>query len=347
MRISIITVCLNAEKTVERTIQSVVHQNVDDLEYIIIDGKSEDGTIDIIKKYSNYITYWVSEPDNGIYHGMNKGIKKATGDVIGIINSDDWYEPDALKIVQGLFEDDEDIDILFGDLYMVNNGIKKEFHYSRASFITMWRQMAIGHPATFLRREVYEKIGMFDETYAIAGDYDLMFRCWNSRSTFAHAKAYLANFSTSGVSFVNTDLSLREMEQISVKYLDKAMFRECVRETGVDLGRGVYLWGDGYIGNLCRALLHHCYIKISGFFDNNEAKHGVKQGLCVKAFTGREAELNLQIIVTVESGYESIQKQINELDMNHDIVLIDYHSIWSLYEQKLIELNGICIEKSE
>ena len=92
-KVSIITVCLNSEKTLEQAIQSVISQTYKNIEYIIVDGASTDGTLDIISKYENKITKWVSEKDQGLYYAMNKGIDMATGDIVGIINSDDWYEP--------------------------------------------------------------------------------------------------------------------------------------------------------------------------------------------------------------------------------------------------------------
>ena len=103
MRISVITVCFNSKETLEQTIKSVVGQEYEDKEYIVIDGGSTDGTVDILKKYAEQIAFWLSEPDEGIYDAMNKGIKHATGDVIAFLNSDDWYEPDTLTRVAGYF----------------------------------------------------------------------------------------------------------------------------------------------------------------------------------------------------------------------------------------------------
>ena len=100
MKISIITVCLNSKRTIEQTIQSVIGQAHDNCEYIVIDGGSTDGTLEILKKYDGSISTIISEPDEGIYDAMNKGIALATGDIIGILNSDDWYEPGIFKLVE-------------------------------------------------------------------------------------------------------------------------------------------------------------------------------------------------------------------------------------------------------
>jgi len=125
MKISIITVCLNSEKTIEQTIQSVIEQKDEDLEYIIVDGRSVDKTLHIINKYKNNISLIISESDNGIYDAMNKGISLATGDVIGIINSDDWYEQGTFEGIRNCFLR-SDADVVYGKMNLVdeNGSIK-------------------------------------------------------------------------------------------------------------------------------------------------------------------------------------------------------------------------------
>mgnify|MGYP000302656355 FL=1 len=115
--ISVVTVSYNAIATIEQTILSVINQKYSAIEYIIIDGGSTDGTVDIIKKYEDKISYWVSERDNGIYDAMNKGIRHATGKIVGIINSDDWYEMDAFATVADLY-------LKKGDLYLYHGDIR-------------------------------------------------------------------------------------------------------------------------------------------------------------------------------------------------------------------------------
>ena len=113
--ISIITVCLNSEYTIEKTIQSVLKQNYDNIEYIVIDGNSNDRTLEIIKKYEGSIDLWISEKDGGIFNAINKGIKVCSGDIIGILNSDDLLTEDALSLVKKYFENDK-IDFVFGSV---------------------------------------------------------------------------------------------------------------------------------------------------------------------------------------------------------------------------------------
>lgn len=105
MKITVITVCLNSAETIEKTVKSVAAQECSELEYIVVDGGSTDGTLDILKKYKSAMDILVSEPDQGIFDAMNKGIGLSTGDVIAFLNSDDWYEKDALKIVEKAFDD--------------------------------------------------------------------------------------------------------------------------------------------------------------------------------------------------------------------------------------------------
>lgn len=127
LKISIITVCLNSVKTIEQTIRSVIMQDYDNLEYIIIDGGSTDGTMDIIRKYENYFSYWISEPDNGIYDAMNKSLKVCTGDVVAFLNSDDWYDNNVLKRVNSYFEEN-DVDIVSGKTYTVYGEVIKKIY---------------------------------------------------------------------------------------------------------------------------------------------------------------------------------------------------------------------------
>ena len=115
MKISVITVCFNSEKTIARTIESVINQHYSDLEYIIIDGGSKDKTVEIINKYRNELSYFISEPDQGISDAFNKGIRVASGDIIGIINSDDWYENGTFKLVNEMFLQNKEIEASAGD----------------------------------------------------------------------------------------------------------------------------------------------------------------------------------------------------------------------------------------
>jgi glycosyltransferase involved in cell wall biosynthesis len=183
MKISIITPTYNSAKTIEDTIQSIVVQNYPDLEYIIIDGGSTDNTKEIIFNYQNKIKIkYISEPDEGIYDAMNKGIKIATGDIIGILNSDDlYYDKNILQNIDNIFKSDKAIDAVYGDLiYVDRKDINKKTRYWKAGEYNEnklnWGWI-IPHPTFFVKKEIYEKKEkIFNTSFSIAGDYELILR---------------------------------------------------------------------------------------------------------------------------------------------------------------------------
>jgi len=180
MTISIITVVLNARLTIENTIESVLGQTYGNIEYIIIDGGSTDGTLDIVNKYKDKISKIVSEPDKGIYDGMNKGVKLASGDIIGILNADDIYDNRFVleTVVRAIAENNSDA--CYGDLVYVDrydtDKIKrcwKSCEYKEGLLKKGWIPP---HPTFFVKRSAYKDFGMFDINFPLAADYDLMFR---------------------------------------------------------------------------------------------------------------------------------------------------------------------------
>lgn len=174
MKISIVTAVRNNAAEIEETIQSVLGQDYPDVEYIIIDGASTDGTVEIIEKYRDRLAAFVSEPDTGIYNAMNKGIRLATGDVIGLINSGDSYFPGALSLVAASFGPEPGRRIFWGDVAYEFLGRVKGFRKNK---------LRIGafapHPSMFVPRQVYEEIGLYDESFRLLGDYDFMYRAVN------------------------------------------------------------------------------------------------------------------------------------------------------------------------
>ena len=166
--ISIITVVFNGEKYLEETIQSVINQTYSNVEYIIIDGGSTDGTLDIIKKYEDKIDYWVSEKDEGISDGFNKGIKLSKGKILGIINSDDEYIKNIFETISDIFKE-KDIDYLYGDMILEDEegNIIKEIKPDLKSK-SIYGGMPFGHPTLFIKRKLYDKYGYFNNNYKIA-----------------------------------------------------------------------------------------------------------------------------------------------------------------------------------
>ena len=178
--ISIITVSLNSERTIGQTIQSVLNQSYSNIEYIIVDGASSDTTVDIIKSYEKYffkkkyIFKWVSEPDKGIYDAFNKGLTFITGEYIGFLNSDDWYEPDGIQKIAEKFKPFPAIYCGHMNLYVEN--ITKPARLFKSRPDRLYQTMRLAHPATLVSHQIFNEIGNFSTEYKIAGDYDFFLR---------------------------------------------------------------------------------------------------------------------------------------------------------------------------
>ena len=174
--ISIITVVFNGSKTLEQTIVSVINQKYQNIEYIVIDGGSTDGTLDIIKKYENDITYWISEPDKGIYHAMNKGIEKAKGEIIGIINSDDWYEESAVENIVAKYIKYPHKKIFHGDRYDIDKEGKKYIRkFNPSKFKLLYYGMTYNHPSMFIHKELYKE-NLYNTNLIALSDYEFVLR---------------------------------------------------------------------------------------------------------------------------------------------------------------------------
>jgi glycosyltransferase involved in cell wall biosynthesis len=212
--ISVITVVFNGEKHLEQTIRSVLNQTYARVQYIIIDGGSTDQSLNIIKKYENDIYCWISEKDKGISDAFNKGIALATGEVIGIINADDWYEPSALERVAAEMGDS---DICFGDMQLWKNE-QKEF-IQKGNLDRLRKEMTINHPTIFVKAEMYKTHGGFDLRYRCAMDYDFMLRLVVKKSRFTYIPSVLANMRWGGVSDSSWKRGCRETLEIKNKYL--------------------------------------------------------------------------------------------------------------------------------
>jgi glycosyltransferase involved in cell wall biosynthesis len=204
-KVSIITVCFNSAKTIRDTIESVINQTYDNIEYIIIDGGSTDGTLDIIREYEPYIAKWVSEPDNGIYDAMNKGIKMATGDIIGIINSDDWYALDCISSIVHTFITDPKIDVVHGNIVICDEDGIMLYHIKSEVDIKkdLYKRMTVFHPTMFTKKAIYETEGLYHDKYLIAADYDLLFRVVRENYRIKNLDKELAFMRLGGISNSN------------------------------------------------------------------------------------------------------------------------------------------------
>ena len=184
MKISVITATYNSSATLRDTIESVLRQTYSNIEYIIIDGASTDSTMDIVNQYEPQFggrMRYISEPDNGIYNAMNKGIAMATGDIIGILNSDDFYTAnDILEQVAASFTEAPDTDAVYGDIHFVKDSdLTRCVRYYTSKHFRRW-QMRFGfmpaHPSFYCRREIYRQYGVFDDSFRIAADFELLLR---------------------------------------------------------------------------------------------------------------------------------------------------------------------------
>lgn len=208
MKVSIITVVYNNVNTIQDAIESVLSQTYTDIEYIIIDGGSTDGTVEIIKSYGNKISKFISESDHGIYDAMNKGLKFATGDIVGILNSDDFYaQTEVISKVVQIFQENR-IECMFADLvYIHPKNLEKivryydSSHFSPKKFAYGWMP---AHPTFFVKREIYEKYGYFKTDYKIAADYELLVRFLGKfKISYFYYQAPIVKMRTGGVSTNN------------------------------------------------------------------------------------------------------------------------------------------------
>jgi len=185
-KISIITVCLNSEDTIRESIESLLPQDHLDIEYIVIDGNSSDNTLKILEEYKDKIDVLVSEPDKGLYDALNKGIKLASGDIIGILHSDDIFaKENVLSEVSSLMASTS-ADVCFSDLVIENSKTGKVIRYYSSKYFkrillrTGWMPP---HPATFIRKSIFERFGYYSLDYKIASDLDFFLRIFNSKTT--------------------------------------------------------------------------------------------------------------------------------------------------------------------
>ncbi len=212
--VSIITVVFNGEQYLEQTIKSVINQSYDNVEYIIIDGGSSDGTVDSIKKYEDKIDYWVSEKDNGVYDAMNKGLMLSEGEMIGIINADDWYIMDAIsKSVLALKKSGADYSI--GNIQKIPSKIVARPIYP---LITgkIYQEMMYPHISAFIKKTVYKKVGLFDTRYMISADFDMALRIHIENFRSIYIDTTLAMIMEGGIS--SDTKSKKEYLQIVISH---------------------------------------------------------------------------------------------------------------------------------
>jgi len=208
LKISIITVCFNSSKTIEKTFQSILNQTYTNIEYIVIDGGSSDSTLDIVKKYKKSIDRFVSEPDKGLYDAMNKGIKLASGDIVGILNSDDIYTDEKVLENVARFHENNNVEVSFGNIIQLTDYGKIIRRYSAKNWVH--DKLKIGfmppHPSMFFKRELFEEYGYYHLDFVSGADYELIVRFFLKNnisckfSNITTTAMLIGGISTSGLS---------------------------------------------------------------------------------------------------------------------------------------------------
>jgi len=216
-KLSVITIAYNNKEGLEKTIKSVIAQTSKDFEYIIIDGNSDDGSKEILKQYSNKIDYWISEPDNGIYNAMNKGIRASNGEYLIFLNSgDEFYTSLSLE---NAFPYLSEKDIIYGDLQISNDQDIYVKKYSDALSFHYFYIESLPHPSSFIKRTAFEKVGLYNEFSKIVADWEwfldaIVFK----QCSFKHIPIIISTFYLDGISSINNTEVQKERNKVLDKY---------------------------------------------------------------------------------------------------------------------------------
>jgi len=228
---SIITVVKNAEDSIQKCIDSIEMQSFKNYEYIVIDGNSSDGTLDILALNSNKIDKFISENDQGLYFAMNKGLNLARGRYVGILNADDSYCDSALEQVYNTIIAEPSIEIVYGGIIDLGEG-SREFYIDAQDL----SKTMIFHPTCFVSRSLYSRIGLFDTKYKVAADYEFMTRAKRLGAKFKGIKGPIVFFSPGGYSSKQRYVSICETLAIQSEANGFSLFRKCTKFTRLILG---------------------------------------------------------------------------------------------------------------
>lgn len=355
VKISVITVSYNSAKTIRKTIESVLGQNYDALEYIIIDGGSTDETVDILEEYGSGISYWVSEKDQGIYDAMNKGIKKCNGEIVAFLNSDDWYENNILEIVARYYEETCG-DILYGNYFWIGDGEKRLMETEDGITNAIHYEWPFCHQAMFFKRKLYDEIGLFDLSYRISADYEWVLRAYIKGSKFVHIPTPICTFIAGGYSQIYAKEGADEVKQLCTSLLPteheeeylgrineryrRTLYNTVVREvrSGIDLDdevvltkmyriifreyKKVCIFGSGSIGTRCISFFSRLEDHELCVMDNNDKLWG-------STVEGRKVsrpyllpDKDSFVIIAVKYGTDEIFNQLLDLGYDKDRIIL-------------------------
>ncbi|MBO6281137.1 MAG: glycosyltransferase [Alphaproteobacteria bacterium] len=220
--LSIITICYNIKDEIERTCESIVNQTWQDFEWIVVDGGSTDGTVDILKRYQDRMSVFISEKDKGVYNAMNKGIKRACGKWLHFLNGGDCYTDNS--ILEKVFADKKyDADVLYGDMNLMRkNKFLRRVTFTDAVDKSFFYKNYIAHPSSFIKRELFDKYGLYNENYRIVSDWEKWVIFSGHGVIFQHIDRIISDFDDGGISGTNFELSRKERNDvISTYYSDK------------------------------------------------------------------------------------------------------------------------------
>lgn len=338
MKITVITVCYNSAKTIERTIQSVISQKYYDLEYIIIDGASTDGTEDIIKKYKHSIAVYISEQDRGIYDAMNKGIEKASGDIVAFLNSDDWYitEADVFNKVEEYFNYSK-AEIISGGICVCRDGVCNKVPRIELTRENMFFEIVCPQPAMFVKKKLYARLGYFDISYKIAADTKWIINAYMNGVDILCVKDYFTNFSEGGISTTKRYATLEEQYNVArccvlenhltqleekiekyymirLKEMEKEKHLEIALEENqeavkkmFDYQKRYYIWGAGIRGRQCLKIFEKLEIPIAGFIDLNKCQETINGYPIIEP---NEVDRENYICITPKNYEDDIKMQL-------------------------------------
>ncbi|MDE7431636.1 MAG: glycosyltransferase [Lachnospiraceae bacterium] len=360
MKITVITVCLNSKKTIEKAIKSVIGQARQgwDLEYIVVDGGSTDGTVSVLKKYEPYIDRYVSELDKGIFDAMNKGIDMASGDIIAFLNSDDWYETDALNSIMDAFEVGY-CDCICCDNYVLGeDGQKEYFDASGKEVEDLHVQMIYYHSSIFCRKEFFRKNGNFDLRYKIAADYDWFLGIVEKGARLGYIHKPVFTFCYGGISSVNQIDCARETRQIALRHLpandgacreridrrlcevvlyavdQRSLYPKLIELLGINQPN--ILWGAGARGIWWAEWLKKAGIRIEAIVDNNRLLWGsfIEQiPVCSPEILDGK---NCNLIITPEKYVMEIKNELSRIT-NDNMRVLELNILCKILAESAVE----------
>lgn len=367
MKFSIITVCLNCADVLEKTINSVLSQRNVEFEYIIIDGNSSDGTKGIIAKYESQLGYWISESDNGVFDAMNKGIKKAAGEIIAFINSGDYYCKNILEKIQKYF-DKNHIEAIGGSIHFRVNDTFSTIIQTKYSLEKIPLHM-IPHQALFVRKSVFDKIGLFNTTYKLAADYEWLLRMWKNKINVMAVSDFCADCDANGITsrypydlsiearqaalevIGNEDYVIKEqLEKYYSNKLEKVFYEQQYENVIINLEilalkkcieeSECYIWGTGRAGMRCLQLMEKLDICVKGFIDNYKCEIVKKIGM-YNVYNPKEVNLNsnTKICIAAREFESQVEKQLLESGYSRNNYVLFSELLKSIVNYK-IEKNG-------